>query len=79
MEVLLDRLGATLKGVAETHLHNDYVTGGHALARRHGATYVVSGRDEVQFERCAAHGGDERSFGPLNVHVVETPATPTTT
>jgi glyoxylase-like metal-dependent hydrolase (beta-lactamase superfamily II)/rhodanese-related sulfurtransferase len=73
VETLVDALGVTVTAVLETHQHNDYVTGGHALARRSGATYVVSGRDEVEFERCAAHGGDDFTFGTLGVHVVETP------
>jgi hydroxyacylglutathione hydrolase len=73
VEALLERLGVPAKMVLETHLHNDYVTGGHALARRSGATYVVSGRDEVGFERCAVHGGDELSVGSMTVRVLETP------
>jgi len=33
--------GATLAVVAETHVHNDYVTGGPVLAAAHGAEYVL--------------------------------------
>ncbi|MCA1719817.1 MAG: MBL fold metallo-hydrolase [Actinobacteria bacterium] len=55
VEALVVELGVQVRMVVETHLHNDYVTGGHALARRTGATYVVAGRDDVAFERCAAH------------------------
>jgi len=73
VEALLERLGVPVTMVLETHLHNDYVTGGHALARRSGATYVVSGRDDVAFERCSAHGGDELSVGSMTVRVLETP------
>ena len=72
-EALLAELGVQVRMVLETHLHNDYVTGGHALARRTGATYVVAGRDEVAFERCAAHDGDEFTVGEMTVHVLETP------
>jgi hydroxyacylglutathione hydrolase len=32
------RLGVTITHVAETHLHNDYVSGGLAVARLTGAT-----------------------------------------
>ena len=36
----------------ETHIHNDYVTGGYELARRTGAAYAVNAaHDEVAFDR----------------------------
>jgi hydroxyacylglutathione hydrolase len=73
VEALLAELGVPATLVLETHIHNDYVTGGHALARRTGATYVVAGRDEVAFTRCCAHEGDEFTAGSMTVHVVETP------
>ena len=73
VETLLADLGVTASLVLETHLHNDYVTGGHALARRTGATYVVAGRDDVDFVRCAAHDGDEFTAGTMTVHAMETP------
>ena len=47
--------------VAETHLHNDYLTGGLILARTHGAVYLVNGADAVEFER-TAHS--RRRHGP---------------
>ena len=43
--------GVRLTHVFETHIHNDYVTGGLALARETGATYLVNAADEVSFER----------------------------
>jgi len=46
-----------LTHVLETHIHNDYVTGGLALAQRTGAAYLVNGADEVSFERTPI--GDE--------------------
>ena len=76
----LDRVTAVLTGlgvgvtlVLETHLHNDYVTGGLALARETGATYVVAGGDEVAFDRRAVGEGDELSAGSMRVRVLETP------
>ncbi len=73
VDALVEERGVTVAMVLETHLHNDYVTGGHALARRTGATYVVAGRDEVTFERCSAHDGDEFSVGTMTIRVLETP------
>lgn len=37
--------------VFETHIHNDYVTGGLALARQVGARYHVNRDDQVAFAR----------------------------
>lgn len=73
VERLLADLGVPATLVLETHLHNDYVTGGLALARKTGATYVVAGRDEVAFERCSVHDGDDLSAGSMTVRVLETP------
>ncbi len=47
-----------LTDVFETHIHNDYVTGGFALARRTGAAYHVNAEDEVSFERTPVRDGD---------------------
>ncbi len=37
--------------VFETHVHNDYVTGGLALATAAGAQYLVNAADPVSFHR----------------------------
>ena len=39
-----DAAGVRITHVAETHVHNDYVSGGLALARRTGAAYL-NGRE----------------------------------
>ncbi len=59
--------------VLETHIHNDYVTGGYELARRSGCPYVVSAEDPVSFDRLAARDGDELSVGAMTIRVVSTP------
>ena len=35
--------------VAETHIHNDYVSGGLALSRAADAVYLVNAADPVSF------------------------------
>ena len=69
---LRDR-GLRLTHVFETHVHNDYVTGGLDLARRTGATYVLSAADDVAFERTGARDGDEFAVGAVVVRAVHTP------
>ncbi|MEV4283051.1 MBL fold metallo-hydrolase [Actinoplanes xinjiangensis] len=71
---LAGRLGVRITHVAETHLHNDYVSGGLALAQLTGATYLVAGADEVGFERRPVADGDEVSVSAgIGLRVVATP------
>ena len=65
--------GVTITHVAETHLHNDYVTGGFALAQVHGAKYLVNAADSVTFEREPVTDGQVIRVGELTVTVVATP------
>ena len=73
VEQLLAEHGLTLTHVAETHIHNDYVTGGLELARRHGATYVVPGDVDLSYEGLAVRDGDRFTVGDLTVDVIHTP------
>jgi glyoxylase-like metal-dependent hydrolase (beta-lactamase superfamily II)/rhodanese-related sulfurtransferase len=71
---LAGRLGVRITHVAETHLHNDYVSGGLALARLTGAQYLVAAADAVGFDRLAVSDGDEITVSPrLRLGVVGTP------
>ena len=70
---LLREKGLRLTHVLETHVHNDYVTGGLELARRTGADYLVSADDDVAFERRRVGDGDELRYGDLVVRVLATP------
>ena len=71
---LAGRLGVRITHVAETHLHNDYVSGGLALARLTGAQYLVAAADTVSFDRQAVSDGEEIALSPrLRLAVVGTP------
>lgn len=65
--------GVDIAAVAETHVHNDYVSGGLALARRHGADLLVSADEQVSFERVGVRDGDLLSYGGIEVQVIDTP------
>ncbi|SDP71751.1 Glyoxylase, beta-lactamase superfamily II [Arthrobacter sp. ok909] len=65
--------GVTITHVAETHLHNDYITGGLILARAHGADYLVNAADPVAFERTPVTDGQTVRVGALTVKAVATP------
>jgi hydroxyacylglutathione hydrolase len=75
---LLDDLGVELTDVFETHIHNDYVTGGLELSRRYGATYHVNADDPVTYDRNPVSEGDVVAVGAFEVKVIHTPGhTPT--
>jgi hydroxyacylglutathione hydrolase len=65
--------GVRITHVLETHIHNDYVTGGLALASETGAAYVVAASEDVSFERMAVRDHDQISTGSLTVTVMHTP------
>jgi glyoxylase-like metal-dependent hydrolase (beta-lactamase superfamily II)/rhodanese-related sulfurtransferase len=65
--------GVRITHVFETHIHNDYVTGGLALARAVGASYHVNGADRVSFERTPIADGDVIEVGSMRIRVIGTP------
>jgi hydroxyacylglutathione hydrolase len=65
--------GVAITHVLETHIHNDYVTGGLALAWAAGGAYVVAASEEVGFDRTGASDGDALEAGGLVVRVLATP------
>jgi hydroxyacylglutathione hydrolase len=66
--------GLRITHVAETHMHNDYVTGGLALSRAAGASYLVNAADPVGFDRTAVRDGDSLAVGArMRVRVLATP------
>lgn len=68
-----DAEAVTITHVAETHLHNDYVSGGLALSRRSGARYLHAAAEELPFDHVPTRGGDRFEVGDLEVEVLHTP------
>ena len=60
---LLEEHHVRLTDVFETHIHNDYVTGGLALAERTGAAYRVNADDRVSYDRTPIRDGDTVEVG----------------
>ncbi|MFI9831407.1 rhodanese-like domain-containing protein [Streptomyces sp. NPDC051913] len=66
--------GVRIVAVAETHVHNDYVTGGLELARLTGARYLVPAGAEVAYARVPVADGDVQPVDEdLALRAVATP------
>ncbi|GEL17082.1 MBL fold metallo-hydrolase [Pseudonocardia asaccharolytica] len=65
--------GVRITHVAETHIHNDYVTGGFALAEATGAVYLLNADDPVSFARTGVRDDDVIDVGAMTVRVLHTP------
>ncbi len=65
--------GTRITHVVETHIHNDYVTGGYALAQATGAAYVVAAAEDVAFDRLPVGDGDVITTGSLTLTALHTP------
>ncbi|MEV6808463.1 MBL fold metallo-hydrolase [Streptomyces sp. NPDC051132] len=66
--------GVRIAYVAETHVHNDYVTGGLELARVTGARYLVPAGAHVAFARTPVADGDTVSVDEgLVLRAIATP------
>ncbi len=68
------RRGVRITHVVESHLHNDYVTGGLDLARVTGAAYLVPATADVAFSRVPVADGDQVTVDEdLTLRAVATP------
>ena len=57
----------------ETHLHNDFVSGAAALARRPGVEHVASAESKLKTPDHPVREGDELRLGELRIQVLFTP------
>jgi len=73
VERYLTAAGVAATLILETHIHNDYVTGGYQLVQRTGARYGVNAADPVAFDRLPLRDGDMLTAGSLRVRVMATP------
>lgn len=70
---LLDGLDAELVGVFETHIHNDYVSGGKRLADLHGAAYILPANTGAPYEHLPLPDGETVPVGPWTMRAMHTP------
>ncbi len=74
VQALLDEHDVRLTHIFETHIHNDYLTGGLALAEATGAAYLVNGDDDVSFARTPIGDGETVEVGDrMRVSALATP------
>ena len=65
--------GVRITHVLETHVHNDYVSGGLELARVTGAEYVVPAGEDVDYQRRPIEDGNVVDAGPIQLRALHTP------
>jgi hydroxyacylglutathione hydrolase len=72
-EQILDDFDADLRLVIETHLHNDYVSGGRDLARLTGAELVMPAGAAPVFRHRPAYHQEDIDLGSLQLRPLHTP------
>ena len=65
--------GLRIAFVVETHLHNDYVSGGRDLAALTGATHVIGAGAGLRYEHRPLADGDGFELGSLRFRALDTP------
>lgn len=64
--------GAEIRYIFETHVHNDYISGGRDLAAL-GATIIAPASAGLEFTHVDANGGDEFAVGRARLRAVAAP------
>src|SRR5580658_1957915 len=70
---LVAERGSRLSHVLETHIHNDYVSGGPELCRVTGATHIIPAGETVGYDRQAISDGETLAIGSLTLRARHTP------
>ena len=65
--------GLRISHVIETHLHNDYVSGGRELAAATGAEQVIGAGAGLAYEHRPVQDGEIATVGGLKFRVLDTP------
>ena len=65
--------GLRISHVIETHLHNDYVSGGRDLAALTGATHHIGAGAALQHDHRPVHDGETFDVGSLRFRALDTP------
>jgi glyoxylase-like metal-dependent hydrolase (beta-lactamase superfamily II)/rhodanese-related sulfurtransferase len=73
VESAAEEAGVVLAAVADTHVHNDHVSGAPGLARRHGIDYLVSASESLAVPHTGVRGGDVVELGDLRLEVLHAP------
>jgi hydroxyacylglutathione hydrolase len=62
-----------IEAIFETHIHNDYITGGYALAKKLNVPYYVSDQEDVHFEHQAIKPDQLVNIGSLSITALGSP------
>jgi glyoxylase-like metal-dependent hydrolase (beta-lactamase superfamily II)/rhodanese-related sulfurtransferase len=73
VEAVIAEHGLQVTHVIETHIHNDYVSGGKVLAEKIGADYVVPAGYELQYEATQVADGEVFTSGAMQWRAIHTP------
>ena len=73
VEVILVEHNLTVTHVIETHIHNDYVSGGKVLAEQQGAVYVVPAGYDLAYSALQLRDGDTFDSGAMTWRAIHTP------
>jgi glyoxylase-like metal-dependent hydrolase (beta-lactamase superfamily II)/rhodanese-related sulfurtransferase len=72
-EAVLGGIDARLVAVFETHIHNDYVSGGKRLAEEHGSTYVLPANTGATYDHTPLPDGETIPVGGWLMRAMHTP------